>query len=78
MLLSELHSASCYTVIRHLSYLKKTAFSNEFFFLLSTTQRIYPKYGGNRLGCIFFVYTGTRVLWIVSENNFCFFINNIS
>ena len=33
--------------------------------------------GKYRLGCIFFVYTGAPVLWIMSVNNFRFF-NNIS
>ena len=33
--------------------------------------------GKYRPGCIFFVYTGALVLWIMSVNNFQFF-NNIS
>ena len=33
--------------------------------------------GKYRPGCIFFVYTGAPVLWIMSGNNFRFF-NNIS
>ena len=37
---------------------------------------MYLNTGKYRLGCIFFLYTGAPVLWIISVNKFHFF-NNI-
>ena len=57
------------TVCRHVYILSIVYYPPRDVFALNT--------GKYRPGCIFFVYTGALVLWIMSVNNFRFF-NNIS